>query len=140
MTRTRLPALTATTALLLALGLTGCGSDDDGGGSSNANGTTAGDDTSNTTGPSSFASDLDDALDAVGEDTVLEVTAEQLDGVFGLEGHEIDGDRLTMFSEGSSDQAEAQCLQAGIVLNGVGSSAQLFIKYDDATVDCSEFD
>lgn len=133
MTRTRLPALAAAALLLLGPGLTGCSSDDD-------TPSTAGKDAGSTADPSSFASDVDAALDAVGEDGVLEITAEQLDGVFGLEGYEIDGDRLTMFSEGSSDQAEAQCLQAGIVLKGVGSKALLSIRYDDTTVDCEEFD
>lgn len=134
MTRTRLPALAAAALLLLGTGLAGCSSDDDG--EPAPSGSTAG----STADPSSFASDVDEALDAVGDDGVLEITAEQLDGVFGLEGYEIDGDRLTMFSEGSSDQAEAQCLQAGIVLDGVGSPALLSIRYGDTTVDCADFD
>lgn len=135
MTRTRLPALTASILLLLAVGLTGCGSDDDGGGSSKVDNSSAGD-----SDPSSFASDVDDALDAVGDDGVLAITADQLDGKFGFNGYEIDGDRLTMLAEGSSDQAEGQCLQAGIVLDGVGSSADLSIKYADTTINCEDFE
>lgn len=136
MTRTRLPALAAAALLLLGAGLAGCSSDDSEPAPSGSTAGTSG----STADPSSFASDVDEALDAVGDDGLLEITAEQLDGTFGLEGYEIDGDRLTMFSEGSSDQAEAQCLQAGIVLEGVGSPALLSIRYADATVDCADFD
>ncbi|MDQ6524450.1 hypothetical protein RB608_12605 [Nocardioides sp. LHD-245] len=136
MTRTRLPSLASAAVLVAALAcLSGCGTDEDGPQEAvSSNNSTGGAD-----GSQSLGEDIEDALDAVGEDGVLEITAEQLVGVFGLTDYEIDDGRLVMLSEQDKDQAEAQCLQAGLVLDGVGSDAPLSIRYDDTTVNCEDF-
>lgn len=137
MTSTRLPSLAATAVLVLGsaglLGLSGCGSDDEKPSSTNSSSSSSKNDTN-------FGDDVDDALDAVGEDGIVEITGKQLVGVFGLVDYEVVDGRLVMTSERDSDEAQSQCLQAGIVLDGVGSTAPLSIKYDDTTVNCEDFE
>lgn len=135
MMRIRPPSLVVLPILLVTLtGQTGCGADDATGSDTGAS--AVGSDVSSGSGPGAR---VDDALDAVGEDRVLEITAEQLVGSFGLIDYEVSEGRLTMLSEQASDQAELQCLQAQLVLDGVGVASTLFIKYDDTTVNCEDF-
>ncbi|MBS44595.1 MAG: hypothetical protein CMH83_15810 [Nocardioides sp.] len=143
----RLPLRSLTPALLLplALGLAACGGDDE---PTAAEATSAAaeatesvdealDEATDPAG-SDEAMDMDDAMDLLGDDSLINIIGEQLSDGIGGSGYEYDGDTLTVFVDGET--SATACAIGTTVLDAFSADLDavpvLEIEFSDGTETC----